>query len=84
MITANESVQLLCITGSVGIGDTHLGNVSFAQYCAITSTESADLDEKQRMQRLVQSSRAKGVTDYLVERNNTVFQKRCWWLEVKH
>ncbi|USD35618.1 MULTISPECIES: DNA sulfur modification protein DndB [Vibrio] len=72
-ITANESVQLLCITGSEGIGDTHLGKVSFAQYCAITSIESAELDEKQRMQRLVQSSRAKGVTDYLVERNNTVF-----------
>lgn len=72
-ITAETSVQLVCITGNEGIGQTHLTKVTYAQYCAITSIEDAELDEKSRMQRLVQTSRAKGVTDYLVERDNTVF-----------
>lgn len=72
-ITATETVRLLCITGTEGIGTTHLCKVNFSQYCSLTSIEDAELDEKQRMQRLVQKSRAKGVTDYLVERDNTVF-----------
>jgi len=72
-ITSTETVKLLCISGTEGIGTTHLGKVSYKQFCDITSIENAELDEKQRMQRLVQTSRAKGVTDYLAERDDTVF-----------
>lgn len=71
--TAEQSVKLLCISGKEGIGTTHLCKVSYGQYCAITSVEDTELDEKDRMQRIVQQSRAKGVTDYLSERDNTVF-----------
>lgn len=72
-ITANREVTLLCISGNEGIGFTHLGKMSFQQYCDLTSIENSELDEKQRLQRVVQQSRAKGVTDYLIERDNTIF-----------
>ncbi|MGR5096087.1 DGQHR domain-containing protein [Vibrio maritimus] len=72
-LTLEQAFELLVITGNEGIGETHLGKITFAQFCMMTRIENDSIDEKARMQRLVQSTRASGITHYAVERENTAF-----------
>lgn len=72
-ITSDEDLSILVFSGQEGIGETHLGKLTYEQYCSITAIEDSQIEEKERLQRLVQNARAKGITDYALEREDSIF-----------
>jgi DNA sulfur modification protein DndB len=74
MIITSETI-LTChaIAGREGIGQTYVGNITLEQFCKHFDVADVNNDEEDKLQRDPTKARAKGVSDYLTKRDDTVF-----------
>lgn len=76
-ISANDDLYLTLIQGIEGIGHTYLTKLTYQQCVDYFELEDESIPVHQRLQRDAEKARIKGIINYLVERDNTVFPSAC-------
>ena len=76
-ITANKDLPLVLLKGTEGVGETYVTKISYEQCVEFFDIEDNLIPEREKLQREANAPRVKGIYEYLINRDDSIFPSAC-------
>lgn len=76
-ITAKEDLELILLKGTEGFGETLLTKLTYQQCADFFEIEDNKIPERDKLQREADAPRVKGIYNYLMKRDDSIFPSAC-------